>query len=49
MLPHYENTPFDRLAVGATAETTRTCTADDLYVFARSSGNRNPMNLPEGA
>jgi phosphate butyryltransferase len=47
MLPHYENTPFDRLAVGATAETTRTCTADDLYVFARSSGNRNPMNLPE--
>jgi phosphate butyryltransferase len=47
MLPQYENTPFDRLAVGATAETTRTCTADDLYVFARSSGNRNPMNLPE--
>ncbi len=29
MLPQYENTPFDRLAVGATAETTRTCTADD--------------------
>jgi phosphate butyryltransferase len=43
---HFENTPFDRLEIGATAETTRSCTADDLYVFARSSGNRNPLNLP---
>lgn len=46
-MPHFENVPFDRLEVGATAETTRTCTADDLYVYARSSGNRNPLNLPQ--
>ncbi|MGI1663518.1 bifunctional enoyl-CoA hydratase/phosphate acetyltransferase [Palleronia sp. KMU-117] len=44
---HFDNTPFDRLTIGDTAETTRACTADDLYVFARSSGNRNPMHLPE--
>jgi phosphate butyryltransferase len=44
---HFENIPFDRLEIGATAETTRTCTADDLYVYARSSGNRNPLNLPQ--
>jgi len=44
---HLENTPFDRLKIGDTAETTRVCTADDLFVFARSSGNRNPMNRPD--
>lgn len=41
-----ENVPFDRLEVGMEAEVTRVCMADDLYVFANSSGNLNPMHLP---
>ena len=41
------NTPFDQLKIGAEAESTRLCTADDLYVFARASGNLNPMHLPD--
>ncbi len=40
------NVPFDRLRVGMEASVTRTCLADDLYVFANSSGNWNPMHLP---
>lgn len=46
-MKHFENIPFDDLKIGAVAETTRTCTADDLYVFARSSGNINPMHIPD--
>ena len=34
------------LEIGMTAEETRICRADDLYVFANASGNFNPMNLP---
>ena len=33
------NVPFDQLRVGMEASVTRTCLADDLYVFANSSGN----------
>ncbi|WP_109466270.1 bifunctional enoyl-CoA hydratase/phosphate acetyltransferase [Albibacillus kandeliae] len=40
------NIPFAQLAVGMEAEQTRTLVADDLYVFANSSGNVNPMHLP---
>lgn len=42
-----QNTPFDRLAVGMEAQADRLCQADDFYVFAHASGNRNPMHLPD--
>ena len=38
--------PFNQLSVGMTAELTRLCVTDDLYVFANASGNLNPMHLP---
>lgn len=38
--------PLDQLEIGMSAEQKRLCLADDLYVFARSSGNLNPMHLP---
>jgi phosphate butyryltransferase len=41
------NIPFDRLEIGMEAAQTRTCRADDLYVFANASGNFNPMHLPK--
>ena len=43
----FENRTYDELKVGDTAEITRLCTADDLYVFANASGNFNPMHLPK--
>jgi phosphotransacetylase/acyl dehydratase len=39
-------TPYADLEPGMEAETTRLVRADDLYVFAHSSGNVNPMHLP---
>ncbi len=47
--PHHpmDNVPFDQLDVGMEASDTRTCRADDLYVFANASGNLNPMHLPK--
>ncbi|MGC8201669.1 bifunctional enoyl-CoA hydratase/phosphate acetyltransferase [Aliiroseovarius sp. PTFE2010] len=42
----YHNTPFDALEIGMKATTERLCVADDLYVFAHASGNRNPMHIP---
>lgn len=42
-----ENRTFSELQPGDSAELTRTCTADDLYVFAVASGNHNPMHLPD--
>src|SRR5271165_5963713 len=42
----HENRLFSELAVGNSASTTRIVTPDDLYVFARVSGNLNPANLP---
>ncbi|MEM1316165.1 MAG: bifunctional enoyl-CoA hydratase/phosphate acetyltransferase, partial [Pseudomonadota bacterium] len=41
-----ENRPFDALEVGESAELAHLVTADDLFVFANASGNRNPMHLP---
>lgn len=41
-----ENRPFDTLRIGESAELTHMVTADDLFVFANASGNRNPMHLP---
>lgn len=41
------NRTFDDIAVGDHAELRRLITADDLYVFAASSGNANPMHLTD--
>ncbi len=41
------NIPFNALEIGMEAEQTRTLRADDLYIFANSSGNLNPMHLPD--
>jgi phosphate butyryltransferase len=43
------NRLFSELAVGDAASITRVVTPDDLYVFARVSGNLNPTNLPSTA
>jgi len=40
------NIPFDDLTVGMEAQQTRVVQRDDLYVYAHSSGNLNPMHLP---
>ncbi|MEM1164504.1 MAG: MaoC/PaaZ C-terminal domain-containing protein, partial [Pseudomonadota bacterium] len=42
----FRNTPWDKLELGMEAEAHRLCVADDLYVFANTSGNLNPMHLP---
>jgi phosphotransacetylase/acyl dehydratase len=45
---HLVNRTYEDLAVGDSAELRRLITQDDLYVFAASSGNLNPMHLPDG-
>lgn len=40
------NRPYDTLSPGDSAELRRLITPDDLFVFAASSGNFNPMHLP---
>ena len=40
------NTTWTELTIGAEAEVSRLCVADDLFVFAHASGNLNPMHLP---
>ncbi|MBE1283835.1 MAG: bifunctional enoyl-CoA hydratase/phosphate acetyltransferase [Rhodobacteraceae bacterium] len=42
----FQNKTFEDLVVGMEAQQTRVLNADDLYVFAKSSGNVNPMHLP---
>jgi phosphate butyryltransferase len=41
------STPYADLTIGQEAEVQRLCRAEDLYVFAHSSGNLNPMHLPK--
>jgi len=41
------NRTFDEIMPGDVAELRRLITADDLYVFAASSGNHNPMHLSD--
>ena len=43
----YENHLYDELEPGQEACLTRVCTLDDFYVFARASGNMNPLHLAE--
>ncbi len=40
------NKLYDDLKVGDSASLKRTCTANDLFVFAHASGNLNPIHLP---
>jgi phosphotransacetylase/acyl dehydratase len=47
MKPPIQNIPFNALEIGMEAQQVRTLNADDLYVFANSSGNFNPMHLPD--
>lgn len=47
MSTELHNVPFESLEIGMEAEDHRTLQADDLYVFAASSGNLNPMHLPK--
>lgn len=42
------NRTFDEMRPGDHAEMRRLVTLDDLYVFAASSGNYNPMHMPNG-
>lgn len=42
-----ENRLFDEIRIGDSAQLSRLCTENDLYVFARASGNLNPLNLPD--
>ncbi len=41
------STPYADLTIGQEASVSRLCRAEDLYVFANSSGNLNPMHLPK--
>lgn len=43
----YENKTYDELKVGESATLKRVCTAKDIYVFANSSGNLNPIHFPD--
>ena len=40
------NRTFEELQIGDKAEIRRLITEDDLYVFAQTSGNYNPLSLP---
>ncbi|ALV29841.1 bifunctional enoyl-CoA hydratase/phosphate acetyltransferase [Pannonibacter phragmitetus] len=40
------NRTYDQITIGETATVSRTCTANDLYIFAHASGNTNPLHLP---
>lgn len=46
-MPVFTNTPYAQIEPGMEASQTRLCVADDLYVFAHSSGNLNPLHLPK--
>lgn len=41
------NRTYDQIVVGDHAEIIRTCSSNDLLVFAHASGNLNPLHLPD--
>ena len=43
----FQATPYDSLQPGMSAELTRLCRQEDLFVFAQSSGNLNPLHMPD--
>ncbi len=46
VLPALVGRTADEIEVGETATLRRTCTPNDLIVFAHASGNVNPLHLP---
>lgn len=42
-----ENIPFEQLTIGSKASLTRTLTDEDLLLFAKVSGDTNPVHLDE--
>lgn len=46
-MPVLTSIPYEALTPGQEASVTRLCRAEDLYVFAHSSGNLNPLHLPK--
>lgn len=42
-----ENIPFEQLTIGTKASLTRTLTDEDLLLFAKVSGDTNPVHLDE--
>lgn len=45
----HTNRLFSEIAIGDTASIQRVVTPDDMFVFARVSGNLNPIHLPSSA
>lgn len=41
-----KNVTYDELKVGDTASLERTCSIQDIYLFAHVSGNTNPVHMP---
>lgn len=41
------NVPFDQLEIGQSAASTRVVTRQDIHLFARASGDCNPLHLDE--
>lgn len=41
------NRTYEQISVGDTAEITRTCSSNDLLIYAHASGNHNPLHLPD--
>lgn len=46
-MPILENTPFDQLEVGMTAQYTKQILEEDIKLFAILSGDTNPIHLDE--
>jgi len=46
-MPPIQNVPFDQLKIGMEAAHSRTLRPEDLFIYASSSGNMNPMHLPD--
>ena len=42
----YANTPYDMLEIGMQATAKRLCRTEDFLIYASSSGNHNPVHLP---
>ena len=42
-----QSTPYDALEIGQTATFSKTLTEDDLVMFAKTSGDVNPVHLDE--
>jgi len=46
-MAYMENIPYDELEVGRTARFSKSLTEDDLVLFAKISGDVNPVHLDE--